>query len=107
MVIMIQIYIYIGTKNDYPDLESVGNKVISLSEGWISLCNTNPVPCNYTLFEIISFCGWIEFKSLKKLFPKKENHNIIRSLQYRKDGNFIMISIETEKFYYVINFATS
>ena len=60
--------IYIGTKNDYPNLDSISYKVIKSSDGWIETCNIEePQHCYYTLSEIISFFGWIQYKSFKKI----------------------------------------
>lgn len=98
--------IYLGTKNDYHNLESIIDKVVLNSRGWVHSCSE----LNYTYYSlesIISFFGSIDDKSLKKIFPRKEKFSIKKTIELRKDGNFTMIGTETDKFYYVFCFATS
>ncbi len=101
--------IYMGTKNDYDSLESVIYKVISKSDGWVS---------NHEFTEAISYdkdnlqyyiskCGYIPYKEFTKIFPHKENYNVVKGLKIRDDGNFLIYGCETLRFYYVICFATS
>jgi hypothetical protein len=99
--------IYIGVKQDYPNLESVTNKVINKSDGWIGNCDTIFNYKNYDIQQIISFFGIIDDKSFRKMFPRKEKFNTIKTIELRNDGNFKFISSETDKFFYVFCFATS
>ena len=55
----------------------------------------------------MSYCGIIPDKELKKMFPRGENYKVKKGITLRRDGNFLMYGCETEKFYYVICFATS
>ena len=55
----------------------------------------------------MSYCGIIPDNEFKKMFPRRENYKVNKGIKLRKDGNFIMYACETEKFYYVICFATS
>lgn len=41
------------------------------------------------------------------MIPRRETMNVIKAITVRKDDNFIIHACETEKFYYVICFATS
>lgn len=101
--------IYLGVKNDYDSLEAVISKVISNGDGWIrniqisnaKLCDTS----NLTYY--ISDCGFMPFKEFKKMWPRREDYKVLRGLELRKDGNFYMYACETERYYYVICFATS
>lgn len=101
--------IFIGTKHDYHSLEETISSVIETQKGWISNCKLEHSKQKvYSLLsQIISEFGYIENHSIKKILPKKENQNVLQTLELRNDGNFKMISCETEKFYYVFCFATS
>ena len=101
--------IYLGTKHDYTNLEQVISKVINISSGWIKKITLNDIKPN-ELTHLDSYmydCGIIPDKELKKMFPRRENYKVTKGITLRKDGNFIMYACETEKFYYVICFATS
>ena len=101
--------IYLGTKHDYTNLEQVISKVINISGGWIKNITLHDIKPNELthLDSYMSYCGIIPDKELKKMFPHRENYNVTKGITLRKDGNFIMYACETEKFYYVICFATS
>jgi len=101
--------IYLGTKHDYTNLEQVISKVINISGGWIKNITLHDIKPNELthLVSYMSYCGIIPHKELKKMFPRRENYNVTKGITLRKDGNFIMYACETEKFYYVICFATS
>jgi len=104
--------VFMNAKNEdksINNLESIIDKVISNGNGWIR-CAKREIPeeSNYVnLSEIINLFGNVSSNCIKKMFPKKENLIIKRSIKVRSDGNFIMIACETEKFYYVFCFATS
>jgi hypothetical protein len=99
--------IYLGTKNDYHSLESMLEKVISIGSGWIHSSNENFQYKDYDLEDVISQCGSIDRKTLKKIFPKRETFQSIKTIKVRNDGNFILIGVETSQYYYIICFATS
>ncbi len=101
--------IYIGTKHDYESLESVIYKVISKSDGWINNHNVTEAKLydNVNLLHYINKCGDIPYKEFTKMFPRKEDYNVIKGLKLRDDGNFLIYGCETTRFYYVICFATS
>jgi hypothetical protein len=60
-----------------------------------------------TLDKLIAKFGNVSSKSIKKMFPKRENRMVVRSKVYRDDGNFQIYGSETEFFYYIMCFATS
>ena len=100
--------IYLGTKHDYINLEQVISKVINISGGWIrsNKMSIEPIQLNH-LDKYMYDCGIIPDNEFKKMFPRRENYKVNKGITLRKDGNFIMYACETEKFYYVICFATS
>ena len=65
-----------------------------------------PIQLNH-LDKYMYDCGIIPDNEFKKMFPRRENYKVNKGIKLRKDGNFIMYACETEKFYYVICFATS
>ena len=101
--------IYVGTKHDYKDLEEVISKVIKKSGGWIRNIRLEDKKPNESsdLGTYMCNCGIIPDKELKKMFPRRENYKVNKGITLRRDGNFMMYGCETEKFYYVICFATS
>lgn len=104
--------IYLGTKNDYDNLESVVKKVIYNGSGWINNNQLHKAKLCYVtdLSHYISHCCLIPVREFKKMFPRRENrnnYNIVKALELRNDGNFYMYACETSRFYYVICFATS
>ena len=101
--------IYLGTKHDYTNLEQVISKVINISGGWIKNITLNDIKPNELthLGSYMSYCGIIPDNEFKKMFPRRENYKVNKGITLRKDGNFIMYACETDKFYYVICFATS
>lgn len=100
---------YIGTKHDYSSLDDVISKVIDKANGWIRYINLEDgVPCEKShMSSYISDCGCVSDSSFRKIFPQKENYNVLKGVVLRKDGNFTMYGCETERFYYVFCFATS
>jgi hypothetical protein len=105
--------IFLTPKPTLYTLDDISQKVISISGGWIKNIKIEngievDLEINYnTLDKIIREFGFISEKSIKKMFPKKENRKVLKAKIYRKDGNFIMISCETTRFIYVMCFATS
>lgn len=50
----------------------------------------------------------IDGKFIKKLFPKRETGKILRIISlYRDSGNNVCYALETERFYYTIEFSSS
>lgn len=101
--------IYISSKNDYFNIDDMLKQVIDNGSGWIRcvrLDDTKNYEC-YSLSDIINKCGTVSDKAIRKMFPRKDNLLIKNALEIRNDGNFIMFACETERFYYVICFATS
>ena len=101
--------VYLGTKQDYKNLESVISKVIDSGSGWIRNCRIDTAITNENthLKKFMSDCGYMPDKQCMRLFPRREDGKVIRGITLRKDGNFIMDACETTRFYYVICFATS
>ena len=101
--------IYLSAKNDYVSIEVVISKVINSQGGWIrSTKMSKTIPCVLgRLDQYMSDCGNIPDREFKKMFPRREDGNVIKGLVVRKDGNFIIYGCETTRFYYVICFATS
>ena len=102
---------YIGTRNDYPNLEAVVAKVIRGGGGWVCGCRieegrdgTNQYTNLGTI--LAEFC-WLSHKGQQRLLPRKETGMLSRALVLRHDGNFKMIAVETPHLYYVFCFATS
>ena len=93
--------IYLGTKHEYTNLEQVISKVIN-----ITLNDIKPNELTH-IGSYMSYCGIIPDNEFKKIFHCRENYKVTKGITLRKDGNFIMYACETEKFYYVICFATS
>lgn len=101
--------VYLASKGEYTTLESVLNRVISKSDGWIYCCHNLPwsFPLYNSFASIIYEFGDIDSRCFKMLFPKKEKNHILGSIQVRKDGNFKLIACESQRYYYVFCFATS
>ena len=101
--------IYLSAKNDYVSIEVVISKVINSQGGWIRSTKISKIiPCVLgRLDQYMSDCGNIPDREFKKMFPHREDGNVIKGLIVRKDGNFIIYGCETTRFYYVICFATS
>lgn len=104
--------IYLGIKHDYRSLEDVAKAVIRDGGGWIqNLKGPEQSLTDRSLTSILSECGWIPAKELRKLLPRKgvaeASEALVRCDVYRKDGNFMMFACETRRYYYVICFATS
>ena len=101
--------IYLSAKNDYVSIEVVISKVINSQGGWIRSTKISKIiPCVLgRLDQYMSDCGNIPDREFKKMFPRREDGNVIKGLIVRKDGNFIIYGCETTRFYYVICFATS
>ena len=104
-----ELNIYLGTKHDYPNLETVVSKVISNSNGWVRYItpdNAKQTESSY-LSNYISSCGWMPDNEFQKMWPRREDCRVVKGYELRKDGNFQMFACETSRFYYVICFATS
>lgn len=100
--------IYIGTKHDYRSLDDVVHKVRDKCTGWIRYCHERESVVQKSLKDVIGECGNLTHKSLPKVFPRRESvWDTVQCEIYRDDGNFKMFACETERFYYVICFATS
>ena len=101
--------VYLGTKNDYVNLEAVVSKVIASGGGWIRHNEMSDArQCvMHRLDQYMSDCGDIPDREFKKMFPRREDGKVIKGIVLRKDGNFLMYACETARFYYVICFATS
>jgi len=96
-----ELYIYIGTKNEYSCLEEVVDKVISIETGWIRNCGrfepTEEPPIS--LSRIINQFGNIDEDILRKIFPRKEDYIVddnCRYIKYRNDGNFHMSAYQSK-----------
>jgi hypothetical protein len=99
--------VYIGTKSDYGGLQATAEAVIERSGGWVRRCILEKEVEYRSLAAVLSEFGSVSDAQLRKVFPRKEKGTVIRTLQYRKDGNFTMLACETERAYYVFCFATS
>lgn len=101
--------LYLATKHDYKSLESVVLKVIENNVAWAFYDELNKAKHSNKkhLADYISDCGNIPQSLFNKVFPHKEDYNVIKGLELRHDGNFIMYACETKRFYYVLCFATS
>jgi hypothetical protein len=99
--------VYIGTKSDYDGLEATADAVIDRSRGWVRNCRLEKEMEYRTLSRVLSEFGSVSDSQLHKVFPRKEKGTVVRTLQYRKDGNFTLLACETERAYYVFCFATS
>ena len=100
---------YIGTKHDYSSLEDVVSKVITKCGGWIRYMKVEDgKPCEKShMSSYISQCGSMSDSAFRKMFPWKENYKVVKGVELRNDGNFKMFACETDRYYYVICFATS
>jgi hypothetical protein len=104
--------IYIGTKHDYRSLGDVAAAVIQAGRGWIrNLKEPERSLTDRSLTSILSECGYVPTCELSKFLPRKgvgeAGDRLVRCDVYRKDGNFAMFACETQRYYYVICFATS
>jgi len=101
--------VYLASKQDYKNLESVVGRVIDRCDGWVSRCSVeNGKAAEYRrLHNVISEFGRVDDDQIHKFVPRKESCDLLASVIYRKDGNFALIGCETERFYYVFAFATS
>jgi hypothetical protein len=104
--------IYLGTKNDYEGLEGVVERVVARGRGWIrNLREPERVATDQTLLRVLDRCGDVPSTMLHKFLPRKgvaeASEPLVRCLVYRADGNFTAIACETERYYYVVCFATS
>jgi hypothetical protein len=107
-----ELAIYLGIKHDYRNLEDVAKAVIQEGSGWIrKLTEPERSLTDRSLTSILGECGWVPTKELRKLLPRKgvaeASEVLLRCDVYRNDGNFMMFACETERYYYVICFATS
>ncbi len=101
--------VYLASKHDYKNLESVVGRVIDRSSGWVTRCSlADGVVGEYRrLHNIISEFGRVDDDQIHKFVPRKESCELMQSVIYRKDGNFALIGCETDRFYFVFAFDTS
>ena len=103
--------IYLADKKIYTTIDYVIKKVINNSNGWIKNCSEigNIIPIN-NLKDIMNLFGIINNNSITKLFPHREKqtgYQIIKTVEFKNNGNFKLIACETNIFFYVFCFATS
>ena len=103
--------IYMADKKIYSSIDCVIKKVINNSEGWIKYCSEigNIISIN-NLIDIMSLFGIIRNNSIAKLFPhceKRNSYKTIKTIELKNNGNFKLLSCETNNFFYVFCFATS
>ena len=101
--------IFIGTKNDYANLEAVATKIIAQRRGWVRHCRMEDSSLwdIKHLDQVVALCGHVPERELKKMFPRREDCTVLKCFVLRRDGNFFMCACETSRFYYVVCFATS
>jgi hypothetical protein len=101
--------VYLGSKHDDGSLEATVQKVIDRGGGWLRNIKVEKreLGAYRRIDSIISEFGRVDDDQLHKFLPRKESGALKQSFVYRKDGNFIFIACETERFYYVFAFATS
>lgn len=107
-----QVTIYVGTKHDYADLDAVAAAVARRNQrNWIARSLDAKVAEDaMSLAGVISACGSVSPKTLRRLFPWREYADIETRRActvYRRDGNFAVFALESSRLYYVVCFATS
>lgn len=104
--------IYLGTFNDYPTLEEAVAAVLRRGTGWIRHCSLEGAAAGSrtyrTLGHVVDEFGRLSERNLRKMFPRRETGDLVRTLVLRYDGNFKMIVVESQRhLYYIFCFATS
>jgi hypothetical protein len=107
--------VYIGTRNDYDSLWGVAAKVIHNGDGWVRCNKMEEAAAEYAgieyraLEDVLSTFANLSDSACKRLLPRKERDggHILRTTVFRRDGNFYLIAVETQRLYYVFCFATS
>lgn len=59
------------------------------------------------LYEVIENFGWISTSDIKKMFPRKENMTVYKTITICNNGNYMTLACETERFYYMFYLVTS
>jgi hypothetical protein len=102
--------IFMGTKHDYKSLDAVIAKTTAKSGGWIHCVSPEDgtdSTAYSSLFDIMNEFASASQSQKRKLFPWRETGDLVRVRRMRDDGNFKMYACETQRFYYVLCFATS
>jgi len=100
--------IFLGTFNDYDSLETFYHKVLSNSSGYLRNYNKNITSSmEHNISYVLNRIGSVPESNYRKIFPKKEKYETVKTYKLREDGNFYIYAIQTTKFYYLICFATS
>ena len=81
--------IYLSAKNDYANIEAAVSRVIDSRGGWIQRTKMSDAsPCEMgRLDQYMSDCGYIPDREFKKMFPHREDCEVIKGIVLRKDGN--------------------
>lgn len=105
--------VYIGTRNDYDSLWDVAATVLRNGSGWLRTLRMEEAVSKFgdaryiNMNWLISELGSLSEEAVRRLLPRRESGQIQRTFVFRRDGNFKLIAVETERLYYVFCFATS
>jgi hypothetical protein len=99
--------IYLGTKSDYNNLQSVVKKVFEYKLKQCFKIRDERIGDYTDIKYIINEFGNVESTKIKRFLPRKETYKVIKSIIYRYDGNVKVIACETERYYYLFCFITS
>mgnify|MGYP003332699244 CR=1 FL=1 len=61
----------------------------------------------WVLLNLKAFKDNKQYNVMKRIFPKRENYKMMRTIKVKDNGNFKFYGCETERFMYVICFYTS
>lgn len=106
--------IYVGTKNDYFHMEDVLRKVMKTDDitNMYGFLRNLEFEGGGTLVDrsiesVVFEMGHFSMTSTRNLFPRRETFETRVCIEFRNTGNDKMFACETERFFYVIFFATS
>ncbi len=100
--------IFIGTRHDYPSLESAVEAATERGPRWTQRCGEVERTMTKYISHIIGEFGVVSERHMRKIFPRRQDlEELVDVSVYRYDGNFKMLACSTQRYHYVFAFDTS